>query len=761
MTARAAIVDRKFCSLLCSVAAGTLWVVPTSAQAQVQSAPQPPVAEPGPGPDATSPADKANVGDIVITAQRRTENLQRSSLSIGVVSAQELQRAALTDARDLNRIVPNVQIGTSAGFTQTFVRGIGSSSANQFGDPSVTFNEDGVVIDRPNAVGPLFYDLARVEVLRGPQGTLYGRNATGGAINVITQAPTRDVGGFASAQYGSYNEYILTGALNAPASDTLAFRFSGQLHGRDSYLKGGYPSGGYPDTRSQAGRVQALWKPTDRTSLRLIAEASHDTGQGDNFVLIAPNETDGGDWLGAANAEANAVIHSLAPNQILIRSDDDRLKRDLWNVTAELNHDLGFATLTVLPAYRHLKMANIAYDGGIRLNYRETSKQSSIETRLANSKGRFKWLIGGFYFDNDRNVFNEIDSNPISQRSRQVFPKIGSKSYAVFADSTFSISDTLRVLGGIRYTHEVKTVQGVRTDLDANPTNNFVLNNRRVFKQVTWRAGGEWDLAPNSMAYATVATGFKSGGFYTAVSPGNQFDPEHLTAYTLGVRNRFLDNKVQLNIEGFYWKYKDNQQSHIGFDDFGNIAFVTNNAGDARLWGVSADLVARPTVDDTIGLNAEYNNTKFNSFTYQVPSFFNGASTGCSLGPVVAGRRTVDCSGFPLPRAPRLTGRASYEHAFRFVDGSDVRLAFTGVYSSSKYLTIDYLPIGRQGKVFTGDIDATFNPRGGRYSLTAFVHNVTNQIVYTGGSEHQQIAGVFYANVNPPRTFGIRGQVNF
>jgi iron complex outermembrane receptor protein len=263
------------------------------------------------------------------------------------------------------------------------------------------------------------------------------------------------------------------------------------------------------------------------------------------------------------------------------------------------------------------------------------------------------------------------------------------------------------------------------------------------------------------MAYATVSTGFKSGGFFTSVSPGNEFEPERITAYTVGVRNRLLDNRVQLNLESFYWKYKNNQQSHIGFDEFGNIAFVTNNAGDARLWGFSGDLVVRPSTDDTISINGEYNNTKFSNFTYVVPFFFNGASTGCSLGPISGIRRTVDCSGFPLPRAPRLTGRASYEHLFRFADRGDVRLALTGVYSSSKYLTIDYLQAGKQGQVFTGDVDATFEPAGRRYSVTAFVHNVTNRAVYTGGSEHQQIAGFFYANINPPRTVGIRGQVNF
>lgn len=714
---------------------------------------------------ATAQADEmadSGVADIIVTAQRRQENLQRSSLAINVVSADEMARAGVADARELNRVVPSVQIGQSGSFTQVFVRGVGSSSANQFGDPSVTFNQDGVVIDRPNMVGPLFYDIARVEVLKGPQGTLYGRNATGGAVNVITQAPTQELGGFASAQYGNYNAYALTGAVNIPASDALAFRASAQFQGRDSYLKGGFPVGSsYRDTISQAGRLQALFTPSDDVSLRVMGEISHDTGPGDNFVLLTPNEPGSDPWLGAANPVANASITSAAPAQILLRTDDDALDRDLWSIGAEFKWNMGFATLTVLPAYRDLELHSVSYDGGLRLQYDEKSKQTSVEARLSNEGDRLKWLVGVFYFNNDRNVRNFIDSNPISQRSLQIFPKIGSESWAGFADATFSVTDRLRVLGGIRYTTERKTVKGNRFDLDNTPTNNFVLNNDRRFNQTTWRAGLEFDVAQQSMAYATVATGFKSGGFYTAISPGNQFEPERLTAYTVGIRNRFLDNKLQLNLEGFYWDYKDNQQSSIGFDPLGNVAFVTRNAGNATLYGVSVDAVARVTQSDTISLNAEYNHTKFDRFTYQVPGFFNTNTTGCLVGPVASGRRTVDCSGFAMPRAPRFSARASYAREFELGGGASALFNASGNYQSSKYLSVDYLPQGRVGSTFTADLDLTYRASENRFSISAFLRNLTNEAVYTGGGQHQQIAKMFYANINPPRTYGVRAQVNF
>ncbi|GAA0304714.1 TonB-dependent receptor [Sphingomonas oligophenolica] len=712
--------------------------------------------------------EKAGVGDIIVTARRRSENLQKSSLAIDVVSGNDLARAGITNATDLNRVAPTVLIGQTGSFTQVYVRGVGTSSANQFGDPSVTFNEDGVVIDRPNMIGPVFYDIARVEVLKGPQGTLYGRNATGGAVNVITVAPTQTFGGFASGQYGNYNNYILTGALNVPFSDTLAVRASGQFQGHESFLSGGYPVGShYRATRSKAGRLQMMWRPTSDISLRLIGEASHEGGPADNFVLTNPNEPNSDPWLGAFNPEANAIITAAAPLQILLRSDDSNIDKDLWNVGAELNWNLGFATLTVQPAYRDLTLHATSYGGGLKLVYDEKSKQTSVETRLAHDGASLKWLVGAFYFNNDRTVRNFIDSNPVSQRALQVFPEIGSESYAFFADSTVSLDPSLRLLGGIRYTHERKIVQGVRTDLDNTPTNNFVLNDYATYNEVTWRGGMEFDVAPQSMAYATVSTGFKSGGFYTAISPGNDYKPEHLTAYTLGIRNRFLDNKLQINLEGFYWKYKDNQQSAIGFDGQGNIAFVTYNAGNATLYGLSADIVARVSTADTLTLNAEYNHSRYDSFSYVVPFIFNPASTGCSVGPIFAppagglNRRIVDCSGFPLPRAPKFVARGGYAHVFRLDDGSTVTANAVGNYQSSKYLSIDYVPAALAKRTFTADFDLDFVSSNKRFSVGAFVHNLTNEAVYTSGGEHQQIANVYYASINPPRTYGVRGQFSF
>lgn len=712
--------------------------------------------------DAPPAAKEAGVDVVIVTANRREENLQSSSISLDVVGADELLDAGVTDARDLGRVAPGVLIGQAGPFTQAFVRGVGSSSANQFGDPSVTFNQDGVVIDRPNGVGPIFYDIARVEVLKGPQGTLYGRNATGGAVNVISQPPTSDFGGFVSGQYGNYDSYVLTSALNLPASETLAFRLSTQFQGRESYLEGGFPSGHYPYQRSNAGRAQMLWEPSDDFSLRLIGEAAHLVGPSSSFVLISPNEPNSDPWLAAANPVANAMITAAAPLQILPRSDDARIANDLWNVTAELEWDLGFATLTVVPAYREFDMHSVSYDGGLRLQYDELSEQTSFEARISNQADRLTWLAGVFYFDNDRTVRNFIDSNPISQRSLQVFPSIGSQSYAAFADANYALTDTFRILGGVRYTMENKTVQGVRTDLDANPTNNFILNNDRDFDELTWRLGLEYDLAQRSMLYATVATGFKSGGFYTAISPGNEFEAEHLTAYTIGVRNRFFENLLQLNVEGFYWKYEDNQQSSIGFDGLGNIAFVTRNAGNARLYGLTADVIASITPYDEVSATLEYNNTQFESFVYQAPSaVFNVNTTGCAVGPIAAGRRTVDCSGFPLPRAPEFVARFGYEHEQVLADGASVTFGAKGNYSSSKYLTVDYLPEGRVGDTFTADLNLTFRPASGDFSVTGFVNNVTDEVTYTGGSQHQQIARMFYAAIDAPRTYGVRVNVDF
>ncbi len=253
------------------------------------------------------------IDEIIVTAQRREETLQKSSVSVQVVTGAALERAGVTQATDLNRIAPGVQIGTGGNATQIYIRGIGDFAVSALSNPAVAFNVDGVYVARPQGTNSEFYDVDRVEILKGPQGTLYGRNATGGAINVITRKPSLDgMDGRISVDLGNYDLKHVEGALNVPLSATVAIRGAFNIVDRTGYL-----SDGTDDDVRQAARVNLLWKPSDVFSALLSADYAHEGGHGPGYVML-PRPPGTGPWVSASSASANAILNSTPPLGFLV-----------------------------------------------------------------------------------------------------------------------------------------------------------------------------------------------------------------------------------------------------------------------------------------------------------------------------------------------------------------------------------------------------------------------------------------------------------
>jgi iron complex outermembrane receptor protein len=231
---------------------------------------------PGAAPAASAPtADPTSLDEIIVTANRREENLQKASLSIEALSSEQLVTRGVTDSQSLNDVVPGLKIAYTSAQVQTFVRGVGDIAANPYTQASVSLNMDGVYIARSSAFGSVFFDTARVEVLRGPQGTLYGRNSSGGALNIISNAPRLgELGGYVSGEVGNYDLQRFQGALNLPIGDTMALRGALQVVHRDGYI-----SDGSNDDESRSGRLRFLWKPSDTFTLNVIGEAAHMGGR--------------------------------------------------------------------------------------------------------------------------------------------------------------------------------------------------------------------------------------------------------------------------------------------------------------------------------------------------------------------------------------------------------------------------------------------------------------------------------------------------
>lgn len=739
--------------------------------------------------------EQAGIGDIVVTASRREENVQRAALSIQALTSDTLIRANVSRPEDLASISPGVQIGSAGPYAQAYVRGVGNYATNSFAESPVAFNLDGVYISRGWATRGMFYDLDRVEVLKGPQGTLYGRNASGGAINVITAKPKLDsVSGFIEGQVGNYNLWQGTAAINLPLGETVAIRASGQIIDRDGYL-----SDGYDDDKTRAARLQLLWEPSADFSLLLNGNYQHVGGRGVGAVLTRP--TSGRKFFGSTdNPLVEQILRAepgLGPLNV-VPQKDGFVDIDIYAVGAEINWHMGFATLTVLPAYREAKLQALQYTPGFSVRNNEHNRQTSVEARLSNDGDKFKWVLGGYFF-NERTT--NLDGRPTLEVLQGVNAQISShldtqtRSYAAFGQGTYSVTDQLRLTGGLRYTYERKSDDELLlnfsppnrvpppfcpggTTFDPAPPaiplfcrTDVPINGTLTYNSWTWKAGIEYDVGPQSMAYASASTGFKSGNFFTAPPP-NTFRPETLTSFEAGIKNRFFDNRLQVNLELFYWNYKDHQESFVGPTSIpGVYTFVTVNAGKAKSYGADLDILFQPTDDDQLSVKVQYNKSNYDTFEFQhLTAVFGPPVTGCAVGPVAGGEQTIDCSGKSLIRAPLWSGTVGYSHTYHFVGAGSLTASMDVQFASDAFLSIDFLEAGRQKSYAIGNFDLTYRSENKNWTVSAFVQNIWNEQVLNQAfrsnfvSPNNPIAdpdGLFLGTARPPRTFGGRIRYSF
>lgn len=724
------------------------------------------------------------VTEIVVTAQRRTENLQKTALAISAVSSEQLRVANISQPQDLSKLVPALKLSsTGGGGTQVTIRGVGNFSGNAYSEPGVAVNLDGVYLARSAGPDGLFYDLERVEVLKGPQGTLYGRNATAGAINIITRKPDDTLSLEGTLTSGNYGLLRGEGAFNAPITEGVALRVAGQVTRRDGYL-----SDGYSDDRSEAVRGQLKVQPSSDLSILLSADYTHVGGKGPGSV-IAPY-LDGGDPYRGSSENGTNDILTGASLQITNGANPDLLPKILddgfvdienWGVSATIDYNFGGVKLTVIPAYRHSVSDYLHYNAGFPVSAHEVSKAKSLEARLGsdNPGGALQWLVGGYYFDEELN-FDLFANQGVS--FNRTIPDLSTRSYAAFGQATYSLTDTLRLTAGARYTHERKTQEGLNggpppsvpvgypgtpdsfyelacAPYDAATGTCFAaLNGRLSQSKVTWKGGVEYDLAPRSLVYANAATGFKAGGFFGSTEP-NTFKPETLTAFTVGSKNRFFGNSLQLNVEGFYWIYKDKQTTHLGPIQPGGFGLITENAGKADIYGAEVELLWQPTGNDRLSFDVQYLHSRYSDFVYKQTTATSAPNTACPTSPV-AGEEAVlvDCSGRPVSLSPKWTLNASYMHTFDFADGSALDALIGTQIQSSYWVGEEYLPGEYQKSSMVSNASLTWRTADRRFSLSAFVDNIEDEAVKSG-SFVQPVLGSTFVVLRAPRTYGLR--VNF
>ena len=753
------------------------------------------------------------LGDIIVTAQRRSENLQRAAVAVSVVQGSDLVAAGITQPGRLGELAPALTVQPSSTGSLIFLRGVGNFTLTPNSDPAIAFNYDGVYIGRPTSTSGLFYDLDRIEVLKGPQGTLYGRNATGGAINVIPAQPKLgEFSGYASASYGNYNAVVAEGAVNVPLGQTGALRISASTSQHDGYLKDGTSD---DDTTSLRVQMKAALTPS--LTVRVAGDYSHIGGVGagvsyiSNYLPFGAGYFTAKPTLGLGEGlytSAAQAYRATIPAGPAGRTEDaispyPFQRNNFYGANAQIDYDTGAGTLTIIPAWRYASLNYLAEAAAFPYRNREKDEQFSLEARFTGKRiGIFDYTLGGYYYDDS--IHNRTALN-LSAAENFLVQNYTTRSFAPFGRLTAHLSDRLRLVGGVRYSKDIKTFQGTGIALNlvclvvvagrptcptaqlfttvdtisqvpfAVPTtpapipqgfsgaiivrSDSVYNNRLTNDRVTYHGGVEFDLAEHSLLYASVESGYRSGGFSAALG-FETYQPELITAYTVGLKNRFFDNRVQLNIEGFLWDYTNQQVSHLGLDLSGRTAQFIQNIGTSRIKGVEVEGRVLVTKTTLVSADVQYLDARNRSFTYQQGSGTGTPLTGCSYSlSANPAFYNVNCAGTQAYNSPRWTVNLAAQQTFNVGDYKVVAGADTQ-YKTSRTVGFEFLPEQRVGPTWTTNAQLSFGPSNDRWSIAGFVRNIENDRILNFAVTHP-LANALVGGSTAPRTYGVRASAKF
>ncbi|HWL47604.1 MAG TPA: TonB-dependent receptor [Sphingomonadaceae bacterium] len=728
-----------------------------------------------------SPTD-SGLEEIIVTAQQRSENLQRAAISVAAIGGDVLAKSGVTDSTALTNLVPSFRSNPAPGPYANFtIRGINNFTTNSQQDNGTVVNIGGVPLARPSGPNAMFYDLERIEILKGPQGILYGRNATAGVVNIIPRAPGNEFGGSASLTMGNYDLFQANAAVDIPLSDTLTTRTAFQAVRHDGYF-----SDGTSDEDTTAGRVTLRYAPSTDLKVTIVGDYARQRGMGPGTNLLysetATSNTTGlsgpivGPWVGAL--DPNPLIQNVFINSgVAVRRYDSVFQdNNYWGVTGTLEWATPIGTVTAIAAHR---VTNVNFESITATFYNgedAEQNQDSVEVRLASGDDQpFRYLAGLFFLDEKAHV-QQINEQGTGLSNASI--NIHNRTVAGFTQLTYAFTDSFRISGGIRFNRDIKKSYSPRytipnypfdtvslRDRPAEGVGNFVslVDQKKSFNSTTWKAGVEFDAAPDSLLYANVATGFKAGGFSYGPPGGIFYEPEHIISYVIGSKNRFLDRRLQLNIEAFYMRYTDQQvQSFAFLPGIGNFT-ITQNAAKSTVKGFEWDAIFLPVQTTRLSFSGQYMKARYNDFIVRSASDPSNRQT-CPTTPD-SGSFLVDCSGRPLVNAPTWVLQGGIDQTFEFSNGGNVVVSISERFESARETYLSYLRETYAPSYNRTDASLTYNAPSRNWSLTAWIRNIEDKAVVTSVNPGRTYSitggGLMGAMLQPPRTFGARVNVNF
>ena len=774
---------------------------------------------PGSWPAAWAQAGEAGASrldEVIVTAQRREESLQDAPLNVTAVTARALEAQGASSFAEATSLLPNTQVYTRGGpRVNISMRGISLFDFSPGSEPPVAVHINGGYLSQMTSLNGLFHDIERIEALPGPQGTLYGRNAAAGVINIVTNRPQQEFGGSALLEYGNYDRIRVNGMLNVPVTAQLAIRGAFTVDRRD-----GYYETGQSDADLSGGRLSALWQG-ERATLYVVGDYTDIGGKGwgtscspamSIYRQAGPLCTLPSDPFDNAALFPTAA-RSPPSGDGTARADFNDVSIQTWGVVVDWSYDLDFAKFTAIYQHRDSDedtisagrgLQNPAVFGGIR--FRFGSELDSLELRLSSrATAPLQWQAGVFTYRKDSpalGIFGPtflaalgppatydpmqtafmstpVPPTPIFTAGQAVHTESETRdAHAGFAQLTWTPVDALRLTLGLRYSKDETRFPGayaafrcadtappvfpgtaVATGCSPATTGEeFTANNplapttlyTRLIpgrapgdQSASWdswdyRAGIAYDLSPDSMIYANVATGFRSGAlFLLNTAP---YEPEDVISYEVGWKNQLLDGRAIFNISAYYTDY----ESYVQIINNSNLpAPLAYNIKAVELYGLDVQSAWLITPDTQLALNVEYISTEIqdpaarlvrNISPTPVPNFIS---------------ESID--GYELPAVPNLRAIGTLEHTIRLGSGGTVVPRVQLSYEGSRYHSLSKVERNLQGSFVLTDLQLTYRSASERFHATLYGNNLTDERVMIG-------EGIDY---RAPRTYGVRVGMNF
>jgi iron complex outermembrane receptor protein len=687
-------------------------------------------------------ATNESLEEIVVTAEHRSSDLQKVAVAVSVVGGEDIARLGSADIAQVLQNVPSLVMQNVSGGNSTqsvqgsgappnlTIRGLGTDGPNRSG--AVAVYQDGILLQ---GGGNNSYDMSRVEVLRGPQGTLYGRGATGGAVNFITNDPVKEFAASGRVQFGSYGLIGTQGMLNVPLSDNWSTRVA-----FNQVKRNGYFNNGLSDENDISARVKLRYSPSDKFSLTLGAVTYESTSSSPGVVDVTANPNPS-DWVSSLTGGTKT------PNSYR-------------KFSADIEWNLGFANLTYLGGYQYshsyfttycncfFGMAGQGHYVTVDSPYNNTQTH---ELRLAsNGDSALSWVAGIYHYHNQLQqqfrlstaapAVGAIDT-PFTTNLQHYSPE----STGLFGELTYAVSGATRLTAGVRETRDHISQDAFSVGGPPGPVLYVDAKNNRL----DWKARVEHDLSADKLLYGAISTGYRPG----AVIQGTLTGIESVRAYELGSKNRF-GNRMTLNGAVFMYDYSQ----------FQNVTALVINGTvtpavfpiDARFYGAELELVAQLSFNDKLTFSPAVLSAKYTQ-----------SCATCVFG---MGPPAVASAPFPIltkdkdiPRSPKFSVSAGYEHAFQLANDARLTWSIDTHYQTEVLTDFDTgnyptpNPAYLQGAYTLFDSSLTYSPGSGKFSITAYGRNLGDKIYKTalGNSNPAGNPPSYAFFVNEPRTYGI------